>query len=174
VPLTPELALQSGLDVAAWDAERLFHSVSVGTYQAYMNHAIGRWKKVLKHGTPVLAYIGCSPQTGQYLGLEEYRAAAITLRFKIENVMRDEQFRATLNDQPIDASQQQVRYAANGRDTRIHTVTLGPYLEYEVSLRPSQLRKGENRLEVVPTKLLSELATKINLLEIELLVSYTG
>ena len=27
-------------------------------------------------GTPVFAYVGCSPQTGQYLGLEEYRAAA--------------------------------------------------------------------------------------------------
>ena len=256
VPLTPELALECGLDVAAWDAERLFDCVSVGTYQAYMNHPIERWKKLLVHGTPVYAYIGCSPQTGQYLGLEEYRAAAanaygsrrrrdlpvqlpvpvragradarrrgrrddaaaghaglrtrglqprsarrstrsagrsrcaartsgfcsisattpaiaittrtwpawiagaaqgpvegrrsgvtktttgtraITLRFKIENVARSEQFQVSLNGQPIEAGQQQVRYAANGRDTRIHTVKLGPYLEYEAALRPNQL-----------------------------------
>src|SRR5262249_54749702 len=76
VPLTPELALESGLDVAAWDTERLFHALSVGPYQAYMNHPMERWKKLLRHGTPVLAYVGCSPQDGQYLGLEEYRAAA--------------------------------------------------------------------------------------------------
>jgi hypothetical protein len=289
VPLTPELALESGLDVAAWDAERLVHCVSVGPYQAHMNHRMERWKELLDRGTPVLAYIGCSPQTGQYLGLEEYRGAAanahgsgadgiyvfnypclfelafqepvdaervrmvltdlrscrhadfskvgqaldeighaeslrgknkrflfyfntntsyrhydpdqaglnrpadggqlkaafrcyedydrartITLRFKIENVARTEQFRAKLNGQPIEAPQQQVRYAANGRDTRIHTVKLGPYLQYEITLQPAQLRKGDNLLEVVPTKLLPELATKINLLEIELLVRYGG
>jgi hypothetical protein len=287
VPLTPELALESGLDVAAWDAERLFHSISVGPYQAYMNHPLDRWKKLLKHGTPVLAYVGCSPQTGQYLGLEEYRAAAanaygggadgiclfnypclfelalqrpapadavptdlpdlravrqgdfsrvagvldelgsperlrgkdkrflfyfsehsgyrhhdpdraslkrsaanarlqatlrcyeeydrakcIRLRFKLEHVMRDEQFAASLNGQPITPDQQQVRYAANGRDTRVHTVTLGPYLEYELTLRPSQLRRGENLLEVAPTRLRPELATTIQLREIELEVRY--
>jgi len=289
VPLTPELALDSGLDVAAWDAERLFHSVSVGPYQAHMNHPMERWQKLLKHGTPVLAYVGCSPQTGQYLGLQEYRAVAanaygsgadgiylfnypclfelafqkptaahdvkmvlpdmrafrhydftcvgqaldemgdaeslrgkdkrylfyfsndaryrhydpdlaslnrpadkgqliavfrcyedydraraITLRFKIENVARTEQFQASLNGQPIAASQQQVRYAANGRDTRIHTVKLGPYLEYEITLQPSQLKKGENHLEVTPATLLPKLTTKINLLEIELFVRYAA
>lgn len=331
VPLTPELALESGLDVAAWDAERLFHSVSVGPYQAHMNHPMERWQKLLRHGTPVMAYVGCSPQTGQYLGLEEYRAAAanaygsgadgiylfnypclfelafqkpiafedvkmvlpdmrafrhydftkvaqaldemgsaeslrgkdkrflfyfsndaryrhydpdlaslnrsdvvvgspdpttstteglkaapgdlavrpvgrsgdrpttqnrpttensatlkatfrcyedldrartIMLRFKIENVARTEQFRASLNGQPIAASHQQIRYAANGRDTRIHTVKLGPYQEYKITLQPVQFEKGENRLEVTPTKLLPELTTEINLLEIELLVRY--
>src|SRR5262245_7467612 len=76
VPLTPELALECGLDVAAWDADKLFDWVSVGTYQACMDHPIERWKKVLAHGTPVMAYINCSVQTGQYFGLEEYRAAA--------------------------------------------------------------------------------------------------
>lgn len=289
VPLTPELSLESGLDVAAWDAERLFHSVSVGPYQAHMNHPIERWQQLLKHDTPVLAYVGCSPQTGQYLGLEEYRAAAanaygsgadgiylfnypclfelayqkpmafenvkmvlpdlrsfrhadftqvtqaldemgdaqslrgkdkrflfyfsndaryrhydpdlsslnrpanmgqlkavfryyedhdraraITLRFKIENVARTEHFQTSLNGQPIAPSHQQIRYAANGRDTRIHTVKLGPYLEYEITLRPAQLKKGENHLEITPTKLLPELTTKINLLEIELLVHYAS
>jgi hypothetical protein len=287
IPLTPELALECGLDVAAWDFERLFDYVSVGTYQAYMNHPIERWKKVLVHGTPVLAYIGCSPQTGRYLGLEEYRGAAanayaagaagiylfnypclfelaaqtptpvdegtmaladmrpyghqdfskvgqsldeigraeslygkdkhflfyfsndasyrhydpdrasvdrregqgklkatfrcwedyertraVTLRFKVENVARTEQFQASLNGRPVEPGRQQVRYAANGRDTRIHTVKLGPYLEYEISVRPDQLSKGENVLEVAPTRLTADLATKINLVEIELHVRY--
>ncbi len=76
VPLTPELALASGLDVAAWDAEKLVHAINAGTYNAYMNHPLEQWKKLLTHGTPVLAYVGCSPHDGQYLGLEEYRAAA--------------------------------------------------------------------------------------------------
>jgi len=287
VPLVPELALECGLDVAAWDAERLFDCVSVGTYQAYMNHPMEQWKKSLAHGTPVHAYIGCSPQTGQYLGLEEYRAAAanafgsgadgiylfnypclfelasqvpiaadeakmtledmrayghhdftkvgqaleeigqaeslrgkdkrylfcfsndasyrhydpdrasldrrggqgrlkavlrcyedydraraISLRFKIENVARTEQFQATLNGHPLQPGPHQVRYAANGRDTRIHTVKLEPYLQYEVTLRPGQLRKGENVLEVTPTRLAAGLATKIRLVEIELSVRY--
>ena len=287
VPLTPELALECGLDVAAWDAEKLFDYVSVGTYQAIMNHPIERWKKLLVHGTPVYAYVGCSPQTGRYLGLEEYRAAAanaygagadgiylfnypclfelasqvpsaveemkialedmracghqdftkvgraldeigradllrgkdkrflfyfsndarhrhydpdlasldrggearqlkaafrcyedygraraITLRLKIENVARTERFQLSLNGHGIEPGRQQVRYAANGRDTRIHTVKLGPYLEYEVSLRPEQLRKGENLLEVTPTRLTAGLAGKINLVEVELHVGY--
>jgi len=287
VPLAPELALECGLDVAACDAERLFDHVSVGTYQAYMNHPIERWKKVLVRGTPVLAYVGCSPQTGRYLGLEEYRAAAanayasgadgiylfnypclyelaaqmptavdqgmmalpdmrpyghldfsqvgqaldeigrpellrgkdkrflfhfsndtrhrhydpdlasldrqdaqgrlkavfrcsedydrtraVTLRFKIENVARREQFQITLNGHAIVSGQQQVRYAPNGRDTRIHTVKLGPYLDYETALQPNQLVRGENVLEVAPTNLTPGLAAKINLVEIELCVGY--
>jgi hypothetical protein len=305
VPLTPELALECGLDVAAWDAERLFDCVSVGTYQAYMNHPMERWKKLLAHGTPAYAYIGCSPQTGQYLGRDEYRAAAanaygsgadgiyvfnypclfelasqvpvaaeevkialpdmracghpdfsqaaqaldeigrveslrgkdkrflfyfsnddryrhydpdrasldrrggqasslphggvgqaaglphggrlkaafrcyedcgqaraITLRFKIENVARSERFQASLNGRAIEPGRQTVRYSANGRDTRIHTVTLGPYLEYEIPLQPSQLVRGENVLEVTPTRLAADLTAKINLVEIELRVGY--
>ncbi|MBM3290350.1 MAG: twin-arginine translocation signal domain-containing protein, partial [Candidatus Hydrogenedentes bacterium] len=76
VPVTPELCLESGLDVAAWDAERLFDAVSVGTYQAYMNADYAPWRKLLVNGTRLFAYINCSPQTGQYLGLDEYRAAA--------------------------------------------------------------------------------------------------
>lgn len=286
-PVTPEVALESGLDIADWDANRLVDSVSTGPYQAYMNHPIERWKQSLGHGTPVLAYVGCSPQSGQYLGLEEYRAAAanaynsgadgvylfnypclfelamqrpapvgavptdlpdlrdlrhgdfsrvgvsldelgrpgalrakdkrflfyfseqsgyrhfdpdraglkrsdkstgllalfrcheefdrarsITLRWKLENVMRDERFAVHLNGQPIAPDQQQVRYAANGRDARVHTVKLGSYLEYEVAPRPNQLHRGENRLEVAPIHLVPELATTIRLCEIELEVRY--
>jgi hypothetical protein len=47
VPLTPELALECGLDVTTWDARRLFDWMSVGTYQAYMNHPIQPWKERL-------------------------------------------------------------------------------------------------------------------------------
>jgi len=287
VPLTPELALECGLDVAAWDAEKLVDAVSVGPYQAYMNHPMERWKELLAQGTPVLPYIGCSPQTGQYLGLEEYRAtaanayasgadgiylfnypclfelsmqmllgteeataelpdlrpfghpdltkvgqaldeigcaellrgkdkrflfhfcggadyrhydpdhavmertgeekalravfrcyedydraSAITLRFKVENVVRTEQFQVSLNGHSLDAGRQGVRHAANGRDTRIHTFALLPYLEYEIPLQPSQLRKGENVLEVTPTRLVADLATTVRLMEVELLVGY--
>jgi hypothetical protein len=287
VPLTPDLALDSGLDVAAWDAEGLVDSVSVGTYQAYMNHPIDSWKRLLTCGTPVYAYIGCSPQTGQYLGLEEYRAAAanaygsgadgiylfnypclfelaaqlpappqtaptalpdmraqghsdfsrvsqaldalgyprrlkgkakrflfyygersqyrhhaqdraslqrrdtqgtlralfrgyedyaaaqsLALRFKLENVVRGERFQVRLNSYRLTRGQQQLRYAANGRDTRIHTVALGPYLEYAVALRPEQLRQGENVLEVAPVRLAPELTPEIRLVEVELRVDY--
>jgi hypothetical protein len=284
VPYTPELALTSGLDVAAWDAEKLFDCVSVGSYQAYMDLPIEQWKSLLQEGTRVYAYINCSPQTGQYLGLEEYRAAAAnayargadgiylfnypclfelatqvpaeevtmtspdlrqcrqpdlsrigqaldeignaellrgkdkrflfcfnndssyrhyapvlpgfvrggespsvaaafhcyedfdraatTLRFKIENVMRTEQFDVKINGATSDATRQKVRYAANGRDTRVHTVALGPYLEFEIVLHPDQLRKGENTLEIAPVRLEPGLAGKIHLAEIELLVDY--
>jgi hypothetical protein len=104
---------------------------------------------------------------------EDYdRASALTLRFKIENVARTEQFQASLNGGPPDSGTTNVRYAANGRDTRIHTVPLGPYLEYEISLPPDHLRQGENVLEVTPTRLMPDLATKIHLVEIELHVSY--
>ena len=287
VPRTPELALECGLDVATWDAEGLFDCVSVGVYQATMDHPIELWKELLVQGTPVFPYVNCSPQTGQYLGLEEYRAAAanalargadgiylfnypclfelalqkpgspeevdfglpdlrpwrqgdfskvaqaldeigcaealrgkdkrflfyfsseatyrhhaqdrsgldrqdrdseltarfwcheacesareIALRFKIENVARREQFQVSVNGHPLSADQQQVRYAANGRDTRVHTVALGPHLDYEVSLSASQLRQGENVLELTPTQLIPGLATPISLVEIELLVRY--
>jgi hypothetical protein len=104
---------------------------------------------------------------------EDYgRARAITLRFKIENVARTERFQASLNGRAIEPGRQTVRYAANGRDTRIHTVKLGPYLEYEIALRPEQLLRGENVLEITPTRLAADLAAKINLVEIELRVGY--
>jgi hypothetical protein len=287
VPLTPEVALESGLDVAAWDAEGLFDGVGVGPYQAYMNHPMERWKELLRHGTPVYAYVNCSPQTGQYLGLEEYRAAAanaygggadgiylfnypclfelaaqlpvapaevttalpdmrpyghsdftrvaqaldelgnaaaladkdkhflfycnndthyrhhdpdrvslarqpgagplravfrcyedyakaeaLNLFFKVENVARSEQFEVRLNDTPLPAGKLRALYAANGRDTRIHTVALGPYLLVEVSLGPRQLRRGENVLEVTPTQLVAGLTVPLRLAEIELRVAY--
>lgn len=286
VPLTPELALECGLDVTAWDAERLFDCISVGTYQVYMNSPIEQWKAKLVNETPVFAYINCSPQTGRYLGLEEYRAAAANaygcgadgvyvfnypclfelamqiptnasgvpmtlpdlrergqldlrnvaqvldeigspdmllnkdkrflfgfssdtgyrhfapviagvergaggmlkaafrcyedfgraretlLRFKIENVYRTESFQTSVNGRVIASNVQRVRYAANGRDTRIHTVTLGPYQEIEIPLAAEQLVRGDNTLEVGAAQLAAGTAGKINLAEIELVVRY--
>ena len=286
VPLTPKLALASGLGVTAWDAEQLVDCLSVGTYQAYMNHPIEHWKEALKH-IPVFAYVNCSPQTGQYLGRDEYRAAAcnaygsgadgiylfnfpclfelefqqpslaaqvnpklsdlrslrqgdfsktlqafdeivdpkrlrgkskrflfhydqptgyrhhtreqsvlkrsnkdgsltadfrchdelkdahsITLKFKIENVMRDERFQPSLNGNSVPATKQLIKYAANGRDPRVHTVKLEPYLQYEISLDASQIRRVENHLELKPTMLIPDLANTIQLREIELIVKY--
>ncbi len=285
VPLTPELALECGLDVPAWDSEGLVDYVSAGTYHGYMNHPMEKWKKALPKGTPVYAYIGCSPQTGRYLGLEEYRAAAanaygagadgiylfnypclyelamqvprdrehvkmaledmraygqqdfsrvaqaldeinrpdalagknkrflfysetgsyrhhaldaasvkradnapveavfrcyedyatasaITLRFILEHVTRTEQFDICLNGRKIEPGAMQIRYAANGRDTRIHSVTRGPYQEYEIPLGKDWMVRGENKLEVTPRRLDSDLPGKIYLFEMELDVSY--
>ncbi|NUM55831.1 MAG: hypothetical protein HUU46_19495 [Candidatus Hydrogenedentes bacterium] len=287
VPLTPELCLESGLDAAAWDAERLFDCISVGTYQVYMNAAIERWQTLLVNGTPVFAYVNCSPQTGRYLGLEEYRAAAanaygagadgvylfnypclfelamqvasnakevpmtlpdlrhygqldfstvaqaldeignpdalkgkdkhylfgfsgdtgyrhfaptipaiergaegatlkadfrcyedlsaaraITLRFKVDNVTRTDAFTIALNGGAIDAGAISLRFAGSGRDTRMHTVTLAPFLEFEIALRADHIARGENSLVVAPAKLNSEIAGKMNLTEIELDVRY--
>jgi hypothetical protein len=288
VQVTPELSLASGLDVATWDRERLFDTISAGTYMAYMNHPIERWKQALPNATPVLAYIGCSPNDGQYLGLEEYRAAAanahgsgadgvylfnypclfelamqrasdvgrvpmtlldlttsgqrdfsrvaqaldeidrpaalkgknkhylfystrvqnyrhhdpdqasldraaphtglaasfrcyeefanakaLTLRFKLENTTRSERFALALNGRTIGDDQTTLRCAANGRDTRMHTIALGPFLEYEVSLRPSQLKSGVNELVVTPKKLRPDLSQRIQLMELELVVTYS-
>ena len=73
---------------------------------------------------------------------------------------------------PFEAAAQRVCYAANGRDTRIHTVAIGPYLEYEILLRPDQIVSGENLLKIAPTRLTAGLAGKINLIEVELHVTY--
>ena len=106
---------------------------------------------------------------------EDYdRAEKMTLLFKIENVTRSEQFTITVNGQPVDPKNQSVQYAPNGRDTRIHTVTLEPYLLYEVALGPSHLKKGENILEIEPVQLVADLSGNIHLVEIELAVQFSG
>src|SRR5262249_56837659 len=115
----------------------------------------------------------CGKLPSAFRCYEEYgRAKALVLRFKLENVMRDERFALTVNGKPITPGQQKVRYAANGRDTRVHTVTLEPYLEFEVRLQPAQVRRGDNRLEVTPKRLIPQLTATIQLREIELEVCY--
>ena len=64
-------------------------------------------------------------------------------------------------------------YAAHGRDARIHTIKLEPYLLYEIALEPGLMKKGENLLEVEPSRLLPGLRDTISLLEIELIARYT-
>jgi hypothetical protein len=74
VPGTPELALECGMDVAAWEREGLVDGISPGTYQSDFQPAVAAWKQALAN-TPVHPYLNCSPATGQYLSLEEYRGA---------------------------------------------------------------------------------------------------
>lgn len=76
VPRTPELALDWGMDVAAWDREGLVDGVSPGCYNADFQPAIETWKKSLSDRVAVNAYINCSPAPAMYLSLEQYRAAA--------------------------------------------------------------------------------------------------
>ena len=292
VPVTPEVALECGLDVVAWDAEKLFDYICTGPQRSYMDHPIEKWKKVLKNGTPVYPYTNCTPATGQYLGLEEYRAFAanayacgadgiylfnypclfelatqaaypagkaptfelpdltsmrqldltkvrkaldemadpkllenknkrflfssvsdiredvlsnrhfmldiasvdrsssemlkavfrcfenyslakkIVLKFKVENVLGTERFEVAFNGETISRDSQQIMYVSNGRDRRVHTAKLSPYFIHTLSLRPEQMRKGKNVLEVKPVKLEPELKGKIYLLEIELVIEY--
>jgi hypothetical protein len=76
VPRSPALALETGLDVCAWDEEGLVEGVAPGCYNTDFQPPIDEWKQVLSDRMPVHAYIGCSPATAQYLALEEYRGAA--------------------------------------------------------------------------------------------------
>lgn len=94
------------------------------------------------------------------------------MRFKLENTARSERFALKLNEQPILDEQTSLRCAANGRDTRMHTNTLGPFLEYEVQLKPTQLKSGVNELVVSPTKLRPDLSQQIHLMELELTVEH--
>ncbi|MCX6910602.1 MAG: hypothetical protein NTY01_21530 [Verrucomicrobia bacterium] len=76
VPRTPELALDWGMDVAAWDRDGLVDGVSPGCYNADFQPPVELWKKHLSGRVAVHAYINCSPATAMYLSLEQYRGAA--------------------------------------------------------------------------------------------------
>ncbi|MBM4085952.1 MAG: hypothetical protein FJ272_14295 [Planctomycetes bacterium] len=75
VPRSPELALECGMDVAAWDDQGLVDGVSPGCYGTDFQLPIERWKAALGR-TLVHAYVNCSRVGSQYLSLEEYRGAA--------------------------------------------------------------------------------------------------
>jgi hypothetical protein len=75
VPRDPALSVQTGMDVAAWEAEGLVDGISPGCYNADFQPDVQAWKSLLSR-TPVQPYINCSPQSGQYLTLEEYRGAS--------------------------------------------------------------------------------------------------
>jgi hypothetical protein len=76
VPRSPELALETGLDVPAWDAEGLVDGISPGSYNTDFQLPIEQWKRLLSDRVPVHAYVNCSPATAQYLSLEDYRGVA--------------------------------------------------------------------------------------------------
>jgi hypothetical protein len=106
---------------------------------------------------------------------EDYRRAnSIVLRFKVEPVARSETFEVHLNGRHIAPGEQTVLYASNGRDTRIHPVTLGPYFEYEIPLKAEQLGKGDNELEVKPARLVQDTTGTVRLVELELRIQYDG
>jgi hypothetical protein len=289
VPLTPELALECGLDAATWDREGLLDFIAAGPYQPFMGHRIESWKKVLEQRTPIFAYINAfreveqqraaaanayaSGANGVYLfnypcllelcaqiprrlddpgvepsgrfgfglfglksiesidlatspqALDEiadpdvirhknkrfqfyfyndtgYRhnspeavsfdrsqkdgslkapfrcfedyglAKKIVLRFKVEPVARSEKFEVSLNGRQIRPEDQTILYASNGRDIRIHPVTLGPYFEYEIPLKSEQLAKGDNELEIKPVQLVHDTIGTVRLVELELRVQY--
>ena len=76
VPRSPDLALDSGMDVAAWDAERLVDSIAPGCYNTDFQPVTEQWKALLSDCVTVYPYFNCSPDTAQYMSLEHYRAAA--------------------------------------------------------------------------------------------------
>lgn len=76
VPRTPQLALESGLDVTAWDAAGLVDGLAPGCYNTDFQPPIEAWKDALSPRTTVPAYVNCSPATARYLSREEYRGVA--------------------------------------------------------------------------------------------------
>ena len=76
VPRSPELALDVGLDVAAWDAEGLVDGISPGCYSTDFQPVPEEWKQVLSDRVLVHPYMNCGPATSQYHSLEQFRAAA--------------------------------------------------------------------------------------------------
>jgi len=76
VPRSPDLALECGMDVAAWDAEQLVDAISPGCYGTDFQLPIEQWKTLLSKRMLVQAYIAVGRGDGQYHSLEEYRGAA--------------------------------------------------------------------------------------------------
>jgi len=76
VPRSPALALECGMDVAAWDAEKLVDAVSPGCYGTDFQLPIKQWKSALSKRMLVQAYVNVGRVGSQYHSLEEYRGAA--------------------------------------------------------------------------------------------------
>jgi len=76
VPRTPELALETGLDVAAWDRAGLIDGVSPGCYNTDFHPLVEQWKSLLSERVLVHPYVNCGPGTAQYHSLEQFRGAA--------------------------------------------------------------------------------------------------
>ncbi len=76
VPRSPELALECGMDVAAWDTEKLVDAISPGCYGTDFQLPIEQWKTLLSKRMLVQAYVNVGRVGSQYHSLEEYRGAA--------------------------------------------------------------------------------------------------
>jgi len=76
VPRSPEFALQTGMDVAAWASEGLIDSIAPGCYNTDFQPVTEKWKALLGDRVGIYPYLNCGPGTAQYHSLEQYRAAA--------------------------------------------------------------------------------------------------
>lgn len=76
VPRSPALALESGLDVSAWDRDGLVDGISPGCYNTDFQPVTEQWQGILSDRVLVHPYLNCSPATAQYHSLAQYRAAA--------------------------------------------------------------------------------------------------
>jgi len=76
VPRSPELALECGLDVGAWVEDGLVDGISPGCYATDFGVPIEAWRELVGERMLVHSYVNCSPATGQYLSVEEYRGVA--------------------------------------------------------------------------------------------------
>lgn len=76
VPRDPDLALESGLDVAVWAEEGLVDGIAAGCYNTDFQIPLEQWQDLLDGRMPVHSYINCSPAMGVYLSREGYRGAA--------------------------------------------------------------------------------------------------
>ena len=76
VPRTPELALECGMDVAAWSRQGLVDGISPGCYNADFQPPLEAWRSLLGRALAIHAYVSCGPGSGMYLSLTQYRGAA--------------------------------------------------------------------------------------------------
>ena len=76
VPRTPKAALEVGMDVAAWDAEKLVDGIAPGCYNTDFQPANEQWRELVGNRMWIHSYINCGAGTALYNSLEQYRGAA--------------------------------------------------------------------------------------------------
>ena len=99
-------------------------------------------------------------------------ARSVQLEVKTARVTVADEFRLTLNGQPLDASRIRRLHAPGGRDARVHSLKLDPYSQFVVTLTPKMLNRGENRLGVTLHQGDAGVRGKIDLVELELRLQY--
>jgi hypothetical protein len=76
VPRTPELSLECGMDVAAWNRDGLVDGVSPGCYNTDFQPAVESWRELPGNRLSIQPYVNCGPGTAMYHSLEQFRAVA--------------------------------------------------------------------------------------------------